>query len=161
FAQAKTDAGLDAWQQANLREMQRGWRHATCLPEKLVEARSRAESECELFWRKARPANDFRGLLPYLQRVLDIVRETAAIKAQAFGVAPYDALLDEYEPEGRAAEIAAVFDSMAGFLPDFIERAIAAQARAPQPHAPQGPFPAAKQQALARKLMEAVGFDFN
>jgi carboxypeptidase Taq len=160
FARAEGDAGLDDWQAANLREMKRLWRHATCLPDRLVEERSRAESECELFWRKARPANDFKGLLPLLQRVLDLVRETAKIKAQAFGVSPYDALLDEYEPGARMAEIAAVFDALSRFLPGFTAKAIEAQARHGVFQPPQGPFPAEKQRVLARKLMEAVGFDF-
>lgn len=160
FAGAEVQGGLDNWQEANLRQMKREWRHATCLPEKLVEARSRAESESEMFWRTARPANDFKGLLPYMQRILDLVRETAAIKADVFGLSPYDALLDEYEQGARQAEIAVLFDSLAEFLPGFIDQAIAAQARLPPRLPLRGPFPAAKQQALARRLMEAVGFDF-
>src|SRR5579871_115478 len=41
---------LDLWQSANLRRMTRQWRHATCLPADLVEALSRATSECEMRW---------------------------------------------------------------------------------------------------------------
>ncbi|HEX9465805.1 MAG TPA: carboxypeptidase M32 [Alphaproteobacteria bacterium] len=160
LANAEREPGLTPWQTANLNEMKHEWRHATCLPADLVEARSRAESECELRWRTARPANDFRGLLPLLQRVLDLVRETAKIKAAAFGLSPYDTLLDEYEPGGRSAEITPLFDSLAAFLPGFIDAAIESQARHPKATRPAGPFPAAKQQALARRLMEAVGFDF-
>src|SRR5437667_5040786 len=47
FASAESQADLDRWQTANLRDMKREWRHATCLPDRLVEARSRAESESE------------------------------------------------------------------------------------------------------------------
>ena len=160
FAEAARAGALSAWQKANLREMRHEWTHATCLPADLVEARSRAESECELFWRKARPANNFNGLLPLLQRVLDLVRETAKIKSQAFGMAPYDTLLDEYEPGGRSAEITPLFDSLAAFLPGFVDSAIEAQARHQRATQPAGPFPADRQQALARRLMQAVGFDF-
>jgi carboxypeptidase Taq len=150
----------DAWKKANLARMKRQWRHATCLPADLVEALSRATSDCEMRWRTARAASDFKGLLPFLQRVLDLVRETAAIKAEAFGLSPYDALLDEGEPGTRSAEITAVFDSLAEFLPGFIAAVLAKQARAPRPEAPAGPFPAERQMELARRLMQTVGFDF-
>ncbi|MBV8536041.1 MAG: carboxypeptidase M32 [Alphaproteobacteria bacterium] len=152
--------GLDLWQKANLKRMGRQWRHATCLPEELVEALSRATSECEMAWRGARAASDFKSLLPLLQRVLDLVRETAAIKAKAFGLSLYDALLDESEPDTRSAEITALFDSLAAFLPGFIDAVLERQARQPAATPPAGPFPVAKQEALARRLMQAVGFDF-
>ena len=153
--------GLDAWQQANLRVMTREWRHASAVPADLVEARSKANSECEMRWRAARPANDFKGLLPLLQRVLDLARETAAAKGEALGLDPYDALIDQYEPGARQAEITPLFDQLAGVLPDLITRILDKQARGPATRKPAGPFPAAKQMALARRLMEAVGFDFN
>jgi carboxypeptidase Taq len=161
IARAEQDrSGLDLWQKANLRRMTRQWRHATCLPADLVEALSRATSECEMRWRSARAASDFTGLLPLLQRVLDLVRESAAIKAKAFGLSPYDALLDESEPDTRSAEITALFDSLAAFLPGFIGAVLERQARQPAAAPPAGPFPVAKQEALARRLMQAVGFDF-
>lgn len=160
IARAEGQHDLDSWQKANLHRMKRNWRQATCLPTDLVEALSRATSECEMRWRTARQESDFKGLLPFQQRVLDLVRETAAIKAQAFGLSPYDALLDEGEPGTRSAEIAALFDSLSEFLPGFIAAAIEAQARRPKPHVPAGPFPAERQTELARRLMQAVGFDF-
>ena len=151
---------LDAWQRANLARMGRQWRHATCLPAELVEALSRATSECEMRWRSARAASDFKGLLPFLQKVLDLVREAAGTKAKAFGLSPYDALLDESEPDTRSADITALFDSLAAFLPGFIDAVLERQARGPQATPPAGPFPVGKQEALARRLMQAVGFDF-
>src|SRR5437660_9433950 len=43
---------LGEWQRANLREMRRRWLHATAVPGALVEAESRACSECEAVWRR-------------------------------------------------------------------------------------------------------------
>ena len=153
-------AALEGWRLANLREMRRAWRHSNALPADLVAAMSRSVSECEMQWREARKADDFEGLRPRLQRVLDLVVESARIKGEAFGVAPYDALVDEYEPGAEAASIQATFDQLAGFLPGMIEEIIARQARGPAILAPRGPFPAERQRALAEKLMAAVGFDF-
>ena len=159
---AEADAArLDPWQRANVREMRRDWLHTTALPADLVEALSRARNRCEMIWRQARPTGDFTAVLPSMQALLDLVCESAAAKSALMGCAPYDALLDEYEPGGTTARIDVVFDQLAVFLPDFLGRVLERQAAAPQPVAPQGPFPIAAQEALARRLMSVVGFDFD
>ncbi len=150
----------DPWRAANLRGMRRMWIHAAALPEDLVEARGRAASACERAWRAARPADDFRAVLPYLEDLLSRTREVAAAKAERLGVDPYDALLDEYEPDARAADIDRLFADLRTFLPPFLDRVLARQAAAPPPPRPEGPFPIARQEALGRRLMECLGFDF-
>ena len=151
---------LDNWQRANLREMRRRWRHASAVPGALVEAESRACSECEAVWRKARAENDFAAVLPGLQQVLHLEREIAAIKAERFGTSPYEALLDQYEPGGSVATIDHLFDEIASFLPDLLEGVLTRQAALPSPPAPAGPFPVEAQRRVAMKLMERIGFDF-
>jgi carboxypeptidase Taq len=157
---AEGEAALDPWRRANLAEMRRRWLHATAVPARLVEELSKACSACEREWRRARPENDFKGIVPKLQRVLDLVREAAAAKAERLGKSRYDALLDEYEPGGSTAEIDLLFRELARFLPGLIDAAIARQAARPTPHEPQGPFAVEKQRALAAELMQRVGFDF-
>ncbi len=158
---AAGEAELDGWRRANLAEMERRWRHATALDENLVEALSRAETACEMAWREARPAGDFAAVVADLKVLVALVRETAAAKADALGLAPYDALLDAYEPGGRQAEIDPLFDDLEAFLPQFLGRVVEHQARRPAPVPPPGPFPIAGQRALARHLMAALGFDFD
>ena len=161
LAEAETAAEeLDPWRRANLREMRRTWRHETALEPRLVEALTKARHRCEMAWREARPASDFAAVLPLFTELLKLVRESAAAKAQVFGCAPYDALLDEYEPGGAAARIEAIFADLAAFLPGFLDQVLARQASRPATLAPEGPFPTAKQEALARRLMRGVGFDF-
>lgn len=159
-AEREESAALDPWRRANLREMRRAWRHASALPGDLVAALSRTVSECEMRWRGARAANDYKGLQPLMQRVLDLTIEAAKIKGQRFNVDPYDALLDEYEPGADAAKIGAIFDDLAAFLPGFTETVLARQAAAGPIRPLDGAFPAASQRALAETLMRAVGFDF-
>ncbi len=153
--------GLDDWQRANLAEMRRLWLHATAVPADLVAAYSRACSECEMAWRKARPANDFAAILPRLQRVLDLTREVASAKAAKLGVSPYEALLDQFEPGGRVAEIDRLFDHLAERLPALIEGALAVQATRKPPLQPPGPFPVEAQRRAGRQLMARLGFEFD
>ncbi len=151
---------LDGWQRANLREIARRRGHAAALPGTLVEAESRACSECEAVWRDARSRNDFAAVLPLLGRVLRLQREIAAIKGDHLGMSPYEALLDQYEPGGSVATIDRLFDEIAAFLPDLLEAALTRQAALPLPPAPAGPFPVELQRGVGMRLMERIGFDF-
>ena len=154
------DQQLGPWQRANLREMRREWRHATALDSDLVAALVKAGKACEMTWRQARPAGDFAQILPTLEPLLALVREAAAAKAEVLGCAPYDALLDEYEPGMTAARIDEIFTPLAEFLPDFLDRALARQAGEPAPIALPGSFPRAAQEQLGRRFMARIGFDF-
>lgn len=155
------EGSLDAWQAANLREMRRAWGHATALDGALVEAKVRICAASEMAWRVARPASDFAAMKPHLEAVLRLTREIGQAKGERLSCSPYDALLDEYEPGGRAARIDPVFDDLAAFLPAFIPRALESQAARPAPLPLKGPFPVTIQRELALRLMQALGFEFD
>jgi carboxypeptidase Taq len=128
LAAAEAEADLDPWQQANLREMRRRYRHAHAVEPALVEA---------------------------------LVRETAQVTGAALGLSPYDALLDAHQPDLRDAIVVPLFDRLAGELPSLIEAILAREAAAPAPVKPEGPFPAARQKELGKRLMTRLGFDFD
>ena len=160
IAAAKAVGGLDEWQAANLREMERQWRHATAVPAALVEARSLATSKAEMIWRDARGANDFKALAQPWQQVLDLTREVAQAKAAAFDLSPYDALLDEYEPGGRAARFEPLLDELAAKLPALVDRIVERQAMRGAAAPLAGPFAVAAQRELGLAFMRALGFEF-
>ena len=159
--QADDDALTDPWQAANLAEMRRLWVHANAVDARLVEAMSKASAASEMCWREARPANDFAGFSGPMGEVLALVRESAAAKAEALGCSSYDALLDSFEPHGNSAHIDQMFDRLADFLPGFLAQVIERQASEPAPLPLEGPFPIDAQRALGRRMIEAVGFDFD
>jgi carboxypeptidase Taq len=151
---------LDDWRCANLREMRRRRLHAAALPGTLVEAESRACSECEAVWRNARMQNDFAAVLPSLERVLRLEREIAATKAEHLETSPYEALLDQYEPDAAVSTIDRLFDELARFLPNLLEAVLTRQAALPPAPTLVGPFPVQLQRRVGTKLMEHIGFDF-
>ncbi|MFD2204346.1 carboxypeptidase M32 [Kiloniella antarctica] len=162
FAGALEKKGdLGSWQLANLREMQRIWRHATTLESDFVEAQTKACKKCEMIWRSARPDNDFASILPALKEVLNLTRQEAKIKAEVFECDTYDALLDHFEPGGKSIRIDAIFDDLATFLPEFTQAVQEKQASEPQAIMPDGPFSITDQEKLGREMIKAVGFDFN
>ncbi len=158
---AAEDVAGDPWRLANLSEMRRGHIHASAVPADLVEALSTEGLACEMTWREARAKSDFSLVAPKLAGVLALVRQSADAKADALGVAPYEALMDQYEPGGRTAHIDALFANLADFLPDFIETVLAHQGKREDAMPLGGPFPIDAQRALGVRLMERLGFDFN
>ncbi len=151
---------MDIWQQANLRMMRHKWKHAVAVENDLLTEFSLAGTNCEMVWRRARADNDFASLIPHQQRVVDLARQVAAAKAEAFGCSPYEALLDKYDPGRTTREIDTMFDNLAQFLPTFLKNVLEHQ-RGEQDSEPlEGPFPADKQEKLGRKFMTALGFDF-
>ncbi|WP_395712524.1 carboxypeptidase M32 [Reyranella sp.] len=154
-------AGLDPWRAANLREMRRLWVHESALPADLVEARTRATSACEMAWRDAKKNADFKALLPTMGEVLTLVRRAGEAKAAALGTTLYDALLDEFEPGGRAARIDVLFAELKSFLPGLLGRVIEHQKRQPAPLTLDGPFPVEQQRKLGEELIRLIGFDFS
>jgi carboxypeptidase Taq len=156
--EAELEAGqLEVWRRANLREMRRAYARAVAVEPALVAALARATARAEMTWRDARANADFKTLAPALAEVVRLTREEAAAKAEALGLAPYDALLEGYEPGISSAQIDALLDPLASFLPDFLEQVLSRQ---PTPMPLEGPFPTARQMALGRRLMAQLGFDF-
>ena len=151
---------IDALAHANVGEMQREWRAANALPVALVEALSLAGSRCEHAWRTQRPANDWAGFLVNFRPVLTLAREMSQRLADATGLAPYDALMDQFEPGMTSAEVDRLFGDLQQWLPGLVR-----QARERQSHEaviePVGPFPKAAQRALSLDVMALLGFDFD
>jgi carboxypeptidase Taq len=149
---------LEPEQAANLREIARLVRRARALPKQLVEKSSVAQLRCEQAWRTLRAQNDFASFAPLLRTVIDLKREAAAALGSVLGLSPYDALLDEYEPTCRAAQLDVVFAQLKAFLPGLIDQVIERQ-RSQSVIAIEGPFPIAAQKQLGQSLMQQVGFD--
>ena len=151
----------DPWRAANLRQMRHAHTRAVAIDAELVEAQARANSACEKLWREARRTADFAMVRPALAEVMNLVRQQAAALAPALGLTPYDALMDGHQRGTTAAEVAPVFAAYEAFLADALPRAEERQARGPAPVRPQGPFPAAVQEALCRRLSERAGLDYS
>ncbi|HVP32789.1 MAG TPA: carboxypeptidase M32 [Steroidobacteraceae bacterium] len=158
-AQANTQ-GLEDWQIANLREMRRQRDHAIATPVTLVSRLTKAASRAESRWLEARSEGKFESFAPYLEEVVHLVRDKAALLGQALNLAPYDALVDEFSPGLTTVDIDAMFKALSRRLPGLIREAIVAQEGRP-PLPLTGKFTAAKQRALVVEVMKAVGFPFD
>lgn len=151
---------LEPFARANLDGIRRDWRAANALPQSLVEAMSLASARCEHAWRSQRPANDWTGFLGNFREVLALGREAAQRLSDESGLAPYDALIDLYEPGTRSAEVDRVFGDLQQWLPGLVSQVREQQGRRVAV-APVGPFPKAAQRAMSLDVMKLLGFDFD
>ncbi len=159
--EAAAEVAGDPWRAANLREMRRIWRRETAVDADLLVARTRAESACEMAWRRARAENDFLVVRSRLEELVDLVRRTGEAMAAVLGGSVYEALMDAFEPGATTAGVDELFDDLAGFLPGFLERALDARRDPPVPAAPAEGYPVEAQRALCVGLMKRLGFDFD
>ncbi|HQT78237.1 MAG: carboxypeptidase M32 [Rhodospirillales bacterium 20-64-7] len=158
-AEATAHALVNPWQTSDLRLMRRRHTRAVALPADLVEARARADSVCEQIWRVARPRSDFASVAPMLEQVVQLAAESAQALAAALDLDAYDALMDGFQPGVTAADVEPIFARYNDFLKSALPAAEARQAQHPAPMPLAGPFPAAAQQELCRKLVQQIGLD--
>jgi carboxypeptidase Taq len=143
---------------ANLREIRRSYDRATRLPESLVREIAETSSRAMEAWKDARARSDYPAFAPWLERVVDLNRSKAECLGASNAVEMYDALLDEYEPGARSADVEAVFDALRADLVPLIS-AIAGAEQRPRNVARGIPAPVPLQEEFNRRVTAALGFD--
>ena len=159
IADAESEA-LDEMRRAALRELRRTYTNLTCLSSDFVRKQVAARIRSEQLWRELRPTGNWKDFLPAFEGVIATLREEARLRSDALNLAPYDAMIEQYDPGGRTSEISPVFAELKSFLKNFIPRAIEAQQKKPPAKTFNAPFPIEKQKALGQAIMKALGFDF-
>ncbi|WP_119674195.1 carboxypeptidase M32 [Deinococcus sp. RM] len=161
FTAPETGALLDGvqpdgdTQAAVVRVARRDYAKATRLPTAFVEDRTRAQNEAHHAWVHAREHSDFASFAPYLERMMDLARRQADLRG--FEDHPYDALIDDYEPGMRAAQVQSVFADLRDRTLPLLEK-IRAAGDAADYGVLTRPFPADAQKAFAWRVAgEAFG----
>jgi carboxypeptidase Taq len=155
LAGLKEDDGPEG---ANVREVRRAYERAVKLPRELVEELARTATRAQQVWQEARAADDFAAFRPWLEKLVGLKRQEA--DAVGYREAPYDALLDEYEPGATTAEITAVFAALRRDLAPLVQ-AIAASGRHSPREVLERDYPVEGQRAFGEAAARAVGFDFD
>jgi carboxypeptidase Taq len=154
---------LNNTQKVALREFERSYINLTCLSSDFVRRQVSARVRSEQLWRELRSTGNWREFLPAFEGIVNLAREEAQLRASVLKLAPYDALIEQYDPGSRVADITPVFNELKTFLKTFIPEALAAQTERRARHPAKSfnaPFPIEKQKSLGETLMKAIGFDF-
>jgi carboxypeptidase Taq len=147
----------DAAAAANVRELRRLHRRATRLPRPLVEEIARLLPPSQQGWAAARQAADFGRFRPWLEEVVALARRQA--DCLGYEDHPYDALLDDYEPGARTADLARLFADLRDELVP-LANALTYARRRPDLSLLRRDYPVDRQRVLGELAAAAIGFDF-
>ncbi len=142
----------------NLRETRRALDRAANVPTDLVREIARSASLAKDAWAIARTRSAFNEFAPHLAKLVDLKKQVA--DHIGYETEPYDALLDEFEPGAKSADIATLFDQLRVATVDLLKRIEGASAK-PDPSILTRDYPTEQQAFLSRKMAAAFGFDFD
>jgi carboxypeptidase Taq len=143
---------------ANVRETRRRYDRAVLLPESLVREMAETTPLSLQAWREARERSDFAAFAPWLEKVLRLARAQAECLGGSGSDGLYDALMEEYEPGARSADVEEVFRDLRARLAPLI-RAAAESGRPPDDRMLRLRVPIERQQAFNRMVAGRIGFD--
>ena len=140
-----------------VRVTRRDYERARRVPSSLVAELSEATSRAKQAWKKARAEDDFTIFAPHLETLVDLSVE----KAEAIGYEdePYDALLQEFEPDLTTAEVADTFTALREDLVPLVD------AIADSPQLEDGvlhrSYPQPAQRTFGEQILADLGYDFD
>jgi carboxypeptidase Taq len=150
------DNTLDEIQKRNVAYTQKQYRKARKYTTAFVEELSRTVSETFNAWQEAKQKNDFTIYAPKLQKLIDLKKKECELIG--YDSHPYDAMLDEYEPGLRTAEVEKLFDDVRKELVPYVQKLLSK---------PKGNqeiihrfYDKDKQFYFSEKILKEMGYDF-
>ena len=152
---ASTDP--DSFECALLRVTRRDFDKEIKIPSSLVAEMTEATSLARQAWKNARENSAYALFAPHLERIIQL----SVRKAEAYGYdnCAYDALLDQYEPGMKTAEVEAVFDNLREHLVPIVK--IISELPAPDDSVLRQHFDRQKQWDFGIQVLHDLGYDFN
>lgn len=155
---ALEDAELDDEQAAIVREVRRQHERKTSVSTELVQEISQATAEAHPVWKEAKEKDDFSIFQPALEELVELNREYAAeIDPDAD---PYEVLMAEYEPYLDVDTVDRVLTRLRDELVPLIDDIQESDADLAT-DAFSGEFDADRQEALARDILDELGYNWD
>ena len=148
---------IDPIARANLREAKRVRDRALKIPAALVAELAEATSLAQKAWVEAKQNSTWAHFAPYLAKLVSLKKQEA--EAVGYSGEPYNALLDEYEPETRVEDLDPLFSDLKEILVPLIDQ-IAASGQRLKTSLLRQSFPMAQQDSFGREVLGDIGFDF-
>jgi carboxypeptidase Taq len=139
---------------ANLKLMHKDYIKQLKLPASFITELAEVSSKATHAWMEARKKNNFKSFEPHLEKIIALMQKRADYLG--YEAHPYDALLDEYEPEMTVSKLDALFTPLKRELTDITH--IASKKKA-ETHFLEGDFDIEVQKKLGHALLEAMGIN--
>lgn len=150
----------------NIRELARAYRRQAALPRALVEEMARVTTLAQREWVTARQRSDYELFRPWLERIIRLKKDEAQCLLPTFSAAdepvsaPYDSLLDSFEPGARVADLTQLFSALRSQLAPLVQTISTAANRNGTGALLNRIFPTDRQKVFGEMAAAALGFDF-
>lgn len=151
------DLPYDSDDASLVRVSQRDYENARKIPSALVAAIARHGATAYGAWARARETNDFPLFAPYLDKTIDFSRQLA--EHLGYEDQLYDALLDQFEPGMKTAQVQAIFEELKRETVPLIH-AIGERVDAVDDSVLHQPFDEGMQERFGEGVIRAFGYDF-
>ena len=132
------------------------YKKATCVPVEWVVEFTKVTTMANQTWVEARQKSDFSIFQPHLEKIVELRRQYATFFPNVDH--PYDALLDDFEPGMKIADVKVIFDTL---RPRQVEifKAIREKPQVDAPFLHQA-FEDQKQFAFGKEVISKFGYDW-
>jgi carboxypeptidase Taq len=156
----KNDASWIAGEteRVNIRMWRREYDKKVKIPVDLAGSLAAAAAKGESAWESAVKSGDFKSFLPYLTTLVSLNKQKAAVLG--FENNPYDALLDEYEPDATAAKVEKMFLQIKEPLVDLL-RKIKESGISPLKNIVSAHYNVDEQRTFCRHIVKTIGYNLN
>ncbi|MFB6070981.1 MAG: carboxypeptidase M32 [Halanaeroarchaeum sp.] len=148
---------LEPAQRGAVREIEREYRRKSRVPRDLIEEISETATEALPVWEQAREEDDWDAFAPVLEDLVQLKRDYAAHIDPDRD--PYAVLFEDYEPYLGIDTAERVLGRLADELPPLIDAVRASDVDVPTPFT--GEFDPETQEAIARDVLDALGYDWD
>lgn len=147
----------DSVDAALVRITAKDYAQATRVPVEFVSTFSEHTNHSYMTWAAARPANDFRSVVPVLEKTVELSRQLSRYQGEGAHIA--DALIDVSDSGMTVSTLRPLFTTLRERLVPLVERIVT---QSPiDDSALRGPYPVQAQLEYAAKLAERLGYDMN
>ena len=140
-----------------IRIARQDYEKATKLPSSFVEELSNHQSQCYQIWTKARPANDFALVRPYLEKTLELSWKYADFYSGYEHIA--DPLIDQNDQGMKVSILGPLFEQLRNQLVPLAHKI--AEKPVPDDSCLTRTYPESEQTAFIVNLIKHLGYDFN
>ena len=148
-------------QKALVRVWKKHYEDEVLIPAKLVQDLSEAASTCQDKWFSARQDGNYKDFHPYLERLVDLTKESASITSR--GRTLYDTLLDRNDAGFTGDQIEVLFDGMQKTILDVVSQVedSGRQVTKEEEAFLYLPYDIEKQKSFSHRILEDMGFEFD
>ncbi|MDR2720300.1 MAG: carboxypeptidase M32 [Nitrososphaerota archaeon] len=151
---------LSETEKRNVYLINKDYLEQTSLPERLVADRAKQETITVNAWKRAKTKNNYSLLKSELKKLFELTMQTAEILMDVKQVkSPYEALIDQFEPNMTTQKITETFDKLQTGLRPLLDKIQESGSSYPDTKVLHQPVPLEAQRRISQLITQTLGYD--